>query len=144
MKFVFAHSWIPVPVFYQNTDGGHRAEFRTKFGWCWINIEPRYKDDVGLSPHELQHADDYYSAYFTYPHRYNTDDWYRFETECKGYARQYLAYPAKDRSGKLELFAKLILTNYNLNFDVNADIPWVVSHIEAWIIKFKEDNNAIQ
>ncbi|MEA2036915.1 MAG: hypothetical protein U9O94_05365 [Nanoarchaeota archaeon] len=72
---------------------GGRCEYSAIpiFGKCTIKIKPKYKDDIGLLNHELEH----YRQFRSNPLHalmYEYIDSYRYKCELKAYAEQIKEY----------------------------------------------------
>jgi len=77
----------------------------------FIRIKEKYKNDLGLHKHEIQHVKQWYKTFGLHSFLYIFSKTYRLKSEIEAYKEQLKYYP----DNKIELFAEFICNNYNLN-----------------------------
>ena len=82
-------------------------------GSCKIVIRPKYKNDVGLLEHELEHERQYKSDWF-HAIKYYMSQKYRLECELLAYAKQIEVYGYKSL-GQAMWIVKALDTKYRLD-----------------------------
>ena len=84
-------------------------------GTCTIKIKYKYKDDLGLLNHEIEHARQYKNNWF-HVVKYKFSKKYRFESELKAYKMQILTYQYKQIS-QCKWIIDTLFSKYNLEID---------------------------
>ena len=64
-----------------------------------IFIDPAFKDDPGLIPHEQVHVDQFLRTFGLHVFLYRFNKAYRFKSEVEAYRAQLTCYPALCGSG---------------------------------------------
>lgn len=113
MKFMSVFGWIPVLVIYTNRLPPHVGGRLSIFFLPFIKIRPKYRDDVGIHEHELEHVKQFYRSmgchYFWY--RWNPE--YRLVSEARAFAVQLYHTP-----GYYEQFLAMLKDRYDLPFSL--------------------------
>jgi len=82
-------------------------------GTCEIIIRPKYKDDIGVHKHELEHARQYTSNW-CHAISYAIDAEYRYKCELEAYTEQIKEYKYKSVK-ECSWIIEALATKYNLN-----------------------------
>jgi len=101
-------------VKYTDKIKNNRAEC---VNWGWhIKILPKYKGDVSVLKHGLQHVRQFWNHPFTHALWYKYSKRYRLQCEVEAYSEQLRWPPACDDTMYYRgCFARFISTTYNLN-----------------------------
>jgi len=79
-----------------------------------IFIDPAFKDDPGLIPHEQVHVDQFFRTFGLHPLLYRFSKAYRFRSEVEAYRVQLTCYPADEYAQRLDDYATFLSEHYDL------------------------------
>jgi len=119
MKIKFVYGIFPAFIFY--TDSIKKFKAGVAY-FMFIKIKKKYQYDVGLLNHEILHVKQLYKLLIIFHvilYRFN--ERYRYKCELEAYRVQLNSYDDSqiDRIKTIDLFAKAIMSKYNL--DVSED-----------------------
>lgn len=79
-----------------------------------IFIDPAFKDDPGLIPHEQVHVDQFLRTFGLHVFLYRFNKAYRFKSEVEAYRVQLACYPANEYVQRLDDYATFLAEHYGL------------------------------
>ena len=89
-------NWCPVFIIYTEKFlkgyGGHAWLYGPL---CFILINPKYREDLGLLHHELTHVEQHHRSWWFHTYNYATCTKYRLESEAEAFAVQLTYAPAE-------------------------------------------------
>ena len=79
-----------------------------------IFVDPEFKDDLGLVPHEQVHVDQFFRTcgMHVFLDRFSKD--YRFKSEAEAYREQLQHYPLAEYPQRLDDYATFLAEHYGL------------------------------
>jgi len=89
---------------------GAKATTRGPF----IFVDPEFKDDPGLVPHEQVHVDQFFRTCGLHVFLYRFSNAYRFKSEAEAYRVQLTCYPADEYVQRLDDYATFLAEHYDL------------------------------
>ena len=99
-------------IFYQKWGVSPGAKATTR-GFV-IFIDPAFKDDPGLIPHEQVHVDQFLRTFGLHVFLYRFNKAYRFKSEVEAYRAQLTCYPANEYPQRLDDYAEYLVAHYGL------------------------------
>ena len=127
LKFVYKI----LPAFVTYSDKGLAPDIGGRAKAFYIRIRPRYKDDIGILEHELQHVRQAYKGLLLiHILRYRYSAKYKFKCEVEAYALQNTFYS----DNRLSLFAQFIATKYNLPYSFTYSVALAALRRQALLI----------
>ena len=99
-------------IFYQKWGVSQGARATTR-GFV-IFVDPAYRDDPGLVPHEQVHVDQFFRTFGLHPILYLFSKAYRFKSEAEAYRAQLTCYPADEYAQRLDDYATFLVEHYDL------------------------------
>ena len=99
-------------IFYQKwgVSPGAKATTRGPF----IFVDPEFKDDPGLVPHEQVHVDQFFRTVGLHVFLYRLSKTYRFKSEAEAYREQLQHYPLAEYPQRLDDYAEYLVAHYGL------------------------------
>ena len=79
-----------------------------------IFIDPAFKDDPGLIPHEQVHVDQFLRTFGLHVFLYRFNKAYRFKSEVEAYREQLQHYPLAEYPQRLDDYATFLSEHYGL------------------------------
>ncbi len=79
-----------------------------------IFIDPAFKDDPGLIPHEQVHVDQFLRTFGLHVFLYRFNKAYRFKSEVEAYREQLQHYPLAEYPQRLDDYAEYLVAHYGL------------------------------
>lgn len=79
-----------------------------------IFIDPAFKDDPGLIPHEQVHVDQFLRTFGLHVFLYRFSKGYRFKSEAEAYREQLQHYPLAEYPQRLDDYATFLSEHYGL------------------------------
>ena len=79
-----------------------------------IFIDPAFKDDPGLIPHEQVHVDQFLRTFGLHVFLYRFNKAYRFKSEAEAYREQLQHYPLAEYPQRLDDYATFLAAHYGL------------------------------
>jgi len=79
-----------------------------------IFIDPAFKDDPGLIPHEQVHVDQFFRTVGLHVFLYRLSKAYRFKSEVEAYREQLQHYPLAEYPQRLDDYAEYLVAHYGL------------------------------
>ena len=79
-----------------------------------IFIDPAFKDDPGLIPHEQVHVDQFFRTFGLHVFLYRFSRSYRLEAEVEAYRKQLTCYPTEEYAPRLDSYAEYLVAHYGL------------------------------
>ena len=89
---------------------GAKATTRGPF----IFVDPDFKDDPGLVPHEQVHVDQFFRTFGLHVFLYRLSKTYRFKSEAEAYREQLQHYPLAEYPQRLDDYATFLSEHYGL------------------------------
>lgn len=80
-----------------------------------VRIRPKYKNDVGLLAHELEHVRQWWVLPLISDFMYLFSKRYRMWAEAEAYRKQIKAYPSEDRNRFAAKAVFFLMQKYNLD-----------------------------
>ena len=79
-----------------------------------IFIDPAFKDDPGLIPHEQVHVEQFWRTCGLHVFLYRFSKAYRFKSEVEAYRKQLACYPTEEYTPRLDSYATFLAEHYGL------------------------------
>ena len=79
-----------------------------------IFVDPDFKDDPGLIPHEQVHVDQFLRTFGLHVFLYRFNKAYRFKSEVEAYREQLQHYPLAEYPQRLDDYATFLSEHYGL------------------------------
>lgn len=109
MKILWAFGWIPTLVVYTNAlpvEVGARIRIIIL---PYIQCRKKYRDDIGIHEHELEHVRQFYQSWGRHYWWYRDNPEYRLMCEARAFAIQLHHTP-----GRYNYFLRMMKERYNL------------------------------